>query len=55
MVQCKTITQPANVFLATGVLPSICKQSNNMAVRLYTGNGSNVSDDSAILSDKNCN
>jgi hypothetical protein len=28
---------------------------NNGAVRLYTGNGSDVSDDYAILSDKKCN
>jgi hypothetical protein len=29
-------------------------QSNSVAVRLYIGNESNVSDDCAILSDKNC-
>jgi hypothetical protein len=35
-------------------LPSVCMQSNNVAVRLYKGNERNVSDDCAILSDKNC-
>jgi len=29
-------------------------QYNSVAVRLYRGNESNVSDDTAILSDKNC-
>jgi len=36
-------------------LPSVCMQSNNVAVRLYTGNGRDVSDDCAILADKKCN
>jgi len=30
-------------------------QSNNVSVSLYTGKGSDVSDDFSILSDKNCN
>jgi hypothetical protein len=42
------------MFSATGGI-ALCMQSNNVAVILYTGNVSNVSDDSAILSDKNCN
>jgi len=29
-------------------------QSNSVAVRLYTGNESNVCDDCAVLADKNC-
>ena len=36
-------------------LHSVCMQSNKVAVRLYTGNGSDVRDDCAIPSDKNCN
>jgi len=36
-------------------LPSVCMQSNSVAVRLYTGNESNVCDDCAVLADKNCN
>jgi len=36
-------------------LHSVCMQSNNVAVRLYKGNGSDVSDHCAILSDNKCN
>jgi hypothetical protein len=39
---------------ATGGI-AICIQPNNVAVRLHTGSESNVSDDCAILADKNCN
>jgi hypothetical protein len=32
-----------------GAFPSVCMQYNNVAVRLYTGNGSGDCDDTAIL------
>jgi len=35
--------------------PSVCMQYKNVAVRLNTGKGSDVCDDCAVLSDKNCN
>jgi hypothetical protein len=35
-------------------LPSVCMLPNNVAVKLYRGNDSNVCDDCAILYDKNC-
>jgi hypothetical protein len=35
-------------------LPTVCMQSNNMAIWLYTGNGSDNSNDCAKLSYKNC-
>ena len=38
-----------------GKLPSVRMQSNNVAVQLYTGNGSDISDDCAKLSYKNAN
>jgi hypothetical protein len=34
---------------------AICIQSNNLDGRLHKGSESNVSDDCAILADKNCN
>jgi len=36
-------------------LPSVCVQSNNVAVQLYTWNGSDISDNCAKLSYKNAN
>jgi hypothetical protein len=50
-----TVTQRANICLATGGMPSVHMQYNDVAVQLNTGNGIGVSDDCAILSDKNCN
>jgi hypothetical protein len=35
-------------------LPSVCMHSKNVAVQLYTGNQSDISDDCAKLSYKNC-
>jgi hypothetical protein len=32
-----------------GAFPPVCMQYNNVAVKLYTGNGSGDCDDSAIL------
>ena len=43
------------MWLATGGMPSVCMQNNNVAVQINTGNGSGVFDDCAILSDTNCN
>jgi len=40
--------------LRAGDLPTVYMQSNNVAVRLYKGNGSYISGDCAKLSYKNC-
>jgi len=37
-----------------GTLPTVCMQSNNMAIPLYTRNGRDISDACAKLSHKNC-
>jgi hypothetical protein len=50
-----TVTQRTNMGLATGGMPPVRMQYNNVGVQINTGNGSGVSDDCAILSDKNCN
>jgi hypothetical protein len=49
-------SQPARKCVSVyqqAVLPTVCMQSNNVAVRSYTWDGSEVSDDYAILSDQN--
>jgi len=49
-----TVNRSPSQCLATAGI-ALCLQSNSVAVRLYIGNESNVSDDCAILADKNCN
>jgi len=49
-----TVNRSPSQCLATGGI-ALCLQFNSVAVRLYTGNESNVSDDCAILAEKNCN
>jgi len=46
------MTQPENVFSTRQHCP-VYMQSNNVAVRLYTGKETDVSEHSAILSDEN--